>query len=54
MKLQEPKCMATIKLYGYLDKSATKSHSFVILSPGIVYSTRSKFVSNWEHVLYQK
>ena len=40
--------MATIKLYGYLNKSATKSHSFVILSPGIVYSTRSKFVSNWD------
>ena len=48
MKLQEPKCMATIKLYGYLNKSATKSHGFVILSPGIVYSTRSKFVSNWD------
>ena len=46
--------MATIKLYGYLSKSTTKSHSFAILPPGIVHSTRSKLVSNWEHVLYQK
>ena len=47
--------MATIKVYGYLNKPATKSHRFVILPPGIVvHSTRSKLVSNWKHVFYQK
>ena len=40
MKLQEPKCMATLNLYGYLDKPARKSHRFVILQPGIVHGTR--------------
>ena len=54
MKLQDPECMAAIKVYGYLNKPSTKSRRFVILPPGIVHGTRSKLVSNWEHVLHQK
>ena len=54
MKLQDPECMAAIKVFGYLNKPATKSRRFVILPPGIFHSTRSKLVSNWEHVFYQK
>ena len=46
--------MATIKVYEYLNKLAIKSHRFVTLPPGIVHSTRSKLVSNWKHVFYQK
>ena len=45
MKLQDPECMAAIKVYGYLNKPATKSRRFVILPPSIVHSTRSKLVS---------
>ena len=45
MKLQDPECMAAIKVYGYLNKPSTKSRRFVILPPGIVHSTRSKLVS---------
>ena len=36
MKLHEPESMAAIKMNGYLNKSAAKSHEFVILPPGIV------------------
>ena len=54
MKVQESECMAKIEVRGYLNKPATKSHRFVILPPDIVHSTRSKLVSNGQHVLYQK
>ena len=52
MKLHEPESMAAIKMNGYLNKSAAKNHKFVILPPEIVNGTRSKLVSNGEHVLY--